>query len=120
MAKQGRIQRNERLKSVVSAQKAKRLGLKAKKKELTISYNKLLQSGTANAAEVIQKATKELLQVSFAFQKIKRDGSAVRIRNRCSLTGRPRGYLRLFGLSRVTAREVLSYGLGSGFKKASW
>ena len=53
-------------------------------------------------------------------QKLPRDSSKVRMRNRCKLTGRPRGYMRQFGLSRVTFREMASAGLIPGITKASW
>ena len=53
-------------------------------------------------------------------QKLPRDSSKVRLRNRCKLTGRPRGYMRQFGLSRVTFREMASAGLIPGITKASW
>ena len=53
-------------------------------------------------------------------QKLPRDSSATRLRNRCSITGRPRGYMRDFGLSRITFREMASKGLTPGVKKASW
>ena len=46
--------------------------------------------------------------------------SPVRLHNRCKLTGRPRGYMRQFGLSRVTFREMANQGLIPGVKKASW
>jgi len=44
----------------------------------------------------------------------------VRLHNRCKLTGRPRGYMRMFGISRITFREMASNGLIPGVKKASW
>jgi small subunit ribosomal protein S14 len=53
-------------------------------------------------------------------QKLPKDASPVRMHNRCKLTGRPKGYMRQFGLSRVTFREMASYGLIPGVKKASW
>ena len=53
-------------------------------------------------------------------QKLPKDASPVRMHNRCKLTGRPKGYMRQFGLSRVTFREMVSYGLIPGVKKASW
>ena len=53
-------------------------------------------------------------------QKLPRDSSKVRLHNRCKLTGRPRGYMRQFGLSRVTFREMASAGLIPGIAKASW
>jgi small subunit ribosomal protein S14 len=55
-----------------------------------------------------------------ALQKLPRNASPVRLHNRCKLTGRPRGYMRQFGLSRVTFREMANQGLIPGVKKASW
>ena len=55
-----------------------------------------------------------------ALQKLPKDSSKVRMRNRCKITGRPRGYMRQFGISRVTFREMASSGLIPGIKKASW
>lgn len=53
-------------------------------------------------------------------QKLPRNSSATRIHNRCSVTGRPKGYIRQFGISRITFREMASQGLIPGVKKASW
>ena len=55
-----------------------------------------------------------------ALQDIPKNASPVRLHNRCSLTGRPKGYMRLFGLSRIQFREMASKGLIPGVKKASW
>ena len=53
-------------------------------------------------------------------QKLPKNTSPVRQHNRCKLTGRPRGYMRQFGISRVTFREMANNGLIPGVKKASW
>ncbi len=53
-------------------------------------------------------------------QKLPRNASPIRMHNRCSLTGRPKGYMRQFGLSRITFREMALNGLIPGVKKASW
>lgn len=53
-------------------------------------------------------------------QKLPKNSSKVRLHNRCQLTGRPKGYIRQFGLSRNTFREMASKGLIPGVKKASW
>lgn len=53
-------------------------------------------------------------------QKLPRDASPSRYRNRCKLTGRPKGYMRQFGISRIQFREMASKGLIPGVKKASW
>lgn len=55
-----------------------------------------------------------------ALQKLPRNSSKVRVRNRCKLTGRPRGYMRDFGISRVTFREMAVFGLIPGVTKSSW
>ncbi|WP_320814585.1 30S ribosomal protein S14 [Flavobacterium sp.] len=55
-----------------------------------------------------------------ALQRLPKNASPVRLHNRCKLTGRPRGYMRQFGLSRVTFREMANQGLIPGVKKASW
>lgn len=55
-----------------------------------------------------------------ALQKLPRDSSPVRRRNRCALTGRPRGYYRRFGLGRNKLREATMQGDVPGLRKASW
>ena len=55
-----------------------------------------------------------------ALQKLPKNASPVRLHNRCKLTGRPKGYMRQFGISRVTFREMANFGLIPGVKKASW
>ena len=52
--------------------------------------------------------------------RLPRNSSPIRLHNRCKLTGRPKGYIRQFGLSRITFREMASQGLIPGIKKASW
>jgi small subunit ribosomal protein S14 len=55
-----------------------------------------------------------------ALDDLPRNGSKVRLKNRCQLTGRPRGYMRYFGVSRVTFRDMALAGKIPGVKKASW
>ena len=52
--------------------------------------------------------------------KLPKNSSKVRLHNRCKLTGRPRGYMRTFGVSRVTFREMVLFGLIPGLTKSSW
>jgi small subunit ribosomal protein S14 len=52
--------------------------------------------------------------------KLPKNSSPVRLHNRCSLTGRPKGYMRMFGISRIQFREMASNGLIPGIRKASW
>lgn len=56
----------------------------------------------------------------FALQKLPRDSSAARQRNRCAITGRPRGFYRKFGLGRNKLREAAMRGDVPGLRKASW
>lgn len=53
-------------------------------------------------------------------QKLPKNASPIRLHNRCSMTGRPRGFMRQFGISRIQFREMASKGLIPGIKKASW
>ena len=55
-----------------------------------------------------------------ALQKLPKNASPVRMHTRCKITGRPKGYMRQFGLSRVTFREMANQGLIPGVRKASW
>ena len=55
-----------------------------------------------------------------ALQKLPKNASPIRVHNRCKLTGRPKGYMRQFGISRVTFREMENQGLIPGVRKASW
>lgn len=55
-----------------------------------------------------------------ALQKLPRNSSPVRLKNRCEISGRTRGYLRIFGLSRIQFRELARDGKIPGVKKASW
>ena len=52
--------------------------------------------------------------------RLPRNSNPIRLHNRCLLTGRPKGYMRQFGISRITFREMASQGLIPGIKKASW
>jgi len=53
-------------------------------------------------------------------QKLPRNASPVRLHNRCKITGRPKGYMRQFGISRINFREMALNGLIPGVRKASW
>ena len=52
--------------------------------------------------------------------RLPRNSNPIRLHNRCKLTGRPRGYMRQFGVSRIVFREMASEGLIPGVRKASW
>jgi small subunit ribosomal protein S14 len=52
--------------------------------------------------------------------RLPRNSNPIRLHNRCKLTGRPKGYIRQFGISRITFREMAAAGMIPGIKKASW
>lgn len=66
------------------------------------------------------ESMEEKLQLHRKLQNLPRNSAPVRLRNRCSITGRPRGYFRDFGLSRHVLREYASQGLLPGVTKSSW
>lgn len=72
--------------------------------------------------EAIQSADsmEEKLTLHRKLQQLPRNSAPVRLRNRCSITGRPRGFFRDFGLSRHVLREYASQGLLPGVTKSSW
>ncbi len=96
----------------MKAREVKRAKLVAKyakrKEELKEQARQLAKEGES-AYEVYQK-----------LQKLPKNASIVRKHNRCSITGRPKGYMRQFGISRIQFREMASQGLIPGVKKASW
>ncbi len=76
-------------------------------------------------AEMVEKfaAKRAHLKENGDFQALARlpkNGSKVRLHNRCSITGRPKGYMRDFGISRIQFREMANAGLIPGVRKASW
>ncbi len=80
----------------------------------------LIDKYAAKRAE-LKKRVKEGDELAvIELQKLPRNSSYIRYRNRCKLSGRPRGYMRQFGISRINFREMASNGLIPGIKKASW
>ncbi|MBT3207216.1 MAG: 30S ribosomal protein S14 [Bacteroidetes bacterium] len=79
-----------------------------------VKRKKLVEKYAAKRAKL--KAEGDYIGLS----KLPKNSSAIRMHNRCTLTGRPKGYMRQFGLSRITFREMASAGLIPGIKKASW
>jgi small subunit ribosomal protein S14 len=96
-------------KESMKAREVKRAKLVAKYAEKRAALKKIVNSGDpVEAYEAAQK-----------LQAIPRNANPIRLHNRCKLTGRPKGYIRLFGLSRIQFREMASSGLIPGVKKAS-
>ena len=79
-----------------------------------IKREKLVEQYAAKRAQL--KAEGDYVGLS----RLPRNSNPVRMHNRCKLTGRPKGYIRQFGVSRITFREMAASGLIPGVKKASW
>jgi len=101
MAKKSLIKRNIRRIKLSSTYKIKRDKLKKIIKDPNIPFNERLLS-------------------QIKLSEMVKDASKVRVRNRCALTGRPRGNLRKFGISRIAVRELASWGQIPGLIKSSW
>ncbi|MDO5076323.1 30S ribosomal protein S14 [Corynebacterium sp.] len=101
MAKKSKIAKNEKRKEIVARYAARRNELKAIIKNPRTS-------------------DEDRLDAQFELNRQPRDASPVRVRNRDAADGRPRGYLRKFGLSRVRVREMAHRGELPGVRKSSW
>lgn len=101
MAKKSSIEKQKRRERLVKLKWEKRQELRAKSYDINLS-------------------DEDREQARIALNKMPRDSSPVRLRNRCQLTGRARGFLRKFKLSRLCFREMASNGLIPGVTKSSW
>jgi small subunit ribosomal protein S14 len=101
MAKISKVVKNNRRKKMVAQYADRRAGFKK------------IINNPASTPEEVDAAQAKL-------QQLPRDASPVRVRNRCSQSGRPRGYLRKFGISRVALRELALQGQIPGVVKSSW
>jgi small subunit ribosomal protein S14 len=101
MAKKSLITRNARRIKISSNSKIKRDKLKKIIKNSNLPFN-------------------ERLTAQIKLSEMVKDSSKVRVRNRCALTGRPRGNLRKFGVSRNVLRELAAWGQAPGLIKSSW
>jgi len=101
MAKKSKIVKNDRRKVLVERYAARRLELTAVIKNPETGYE-------------------EKREAYQALAKMPRDASATRYRNRCGVSGRPRGYFRKFGMSRIALRQLAHNGELPGVRKASW
>ena len=101
MAKKSSIEKNNRRRKMTKSQSGRRSRLKA------IAMDKTLPM-------------EERFAASLKLAALPRNGSATRIRNRCEVTGRPRGFYRKLKMSRIALRELGSKGLVPGLVKSSW
>ena len=97
-------------KESLKAREVKRAKLVAKYAEKRAALKKIVNTG--DPVEAYEAARK--------LQAIPRNANPIRLHNRCKITGRPKGYIRLFGISRIQFREMASSGLIPGVRKASW
>jgi len=93
---------------------------KQKKRELMVQLKWDKRQKLKAAIIDRNKSDEERLAAQLQLNKMPRNSSPVRLRNRCQLTGRARGYLRKFKLSRLCFREMANKGLIPGIIKASW
>lgn len=101
MASQCKVAKNERQEHLIQQYRERRAELKA------------IMADSTRSPEEREAATRTL-------RSLPRDSSPTRYRNRCNLTGRPRGYYRKFGLSRIALRDLALRGELPGIIKASW
>ena len=101
MAKLSMIQREKKRAKLIERDFEKREKFKAILKDPDASYE-------------------DKMEASLKMQKLPRDSSPCRRRNRCTITGRPHGFYRKFGLSRIKLRETMMRGDVPGLTKASW
>ena len=90
-----------------------------RRKKLSILH-KVKRQKFAETANDESLSFEERLMAQASLAKMPRDGAVVRYRNRCSLTSRPRGNFRKFGLSRIAIRELAAWGQIPGLVKSSW
>ncbi len=101
MAKKSMIARDKKRVALAAKYSVRRAELRARVKNIALSES-------------------ERMEAQIALQKLPRDSSPSRVRNRCRLTGRPRGYYRKFGLARNKLRVLMMRGEVPGVVKASW
>jgi small subunit ribosomal protein S14 len=101
MAKKSSVEKQKRREKAVKLGWNKRQELKSKIRDMNLSEEERAEAGVA-------------------LNKMKRDTSPIRLRNRCKLTGRARGFLRKFQVSRLAFREMALAGLIPGVTKSSW
>ena len=101
MAKKSTIEKNKNRTKMVASNASRRARLKA------LIYDRSVD-------------VEERFEASLKLAQLPRNGAKIRLRNRCGLTGRPRGYYRKFDLSRIALRELASQGMIPGMTKSSW
>jgi small subunit ribosomal protein S14 len=101
MAKKSAVEKNSRRKSLVESYASRRASLKALIKDRTLP-------------------AEERFQATIKLASLPRNSAQTRVRNRCEISGRPRGYYRKFRMSRIALREFSLLGMIPGMTKSSW
>lgn len=101
MAKKSKIAREAHLQELIDRYRARRAELRKRSKDPRLTLE-------------------ERMEARAQFTQLPRNSAGVRRKNRCSITGRPHGYIRRLGISRNMLRELAHQGLLPGVKKASW
>jgi small subunit ribosomal protein S14 len=101
MAKKSQILRDEKRKKLIKKYAEKRSELRKRLNDPEVSIE-------------------EKLEVQIAFAKLPRNSCPTRLKRRCLVTGRPRGYYRKFGISRIALRDLAHQGMLPGVRKSSW
>ena len=101
MAKKSQVLRDQGRQKLIAKHAAKRAELRKRLKDQNLSME-------------------EKLEVQEAFAKLPRNSCPTRLKRRCEVTGRPRGYYRKFGISRIALRDLALRGQLPGVRKASW
>ena len=101
-------------KESLKAREVKRARLAAKYAQKRAELKKIVNSG------VDEEKRAEAYEAAQQLQLLPKNSNPIRVHNRCKITGRPKGYMRQFGISRIQFREMASAGLIPGVKKASW
>lgn len=101
MAKKSAIEKNEKRRKLVAKYAGKRAALRAMAKDMSL-------------------APEERFKARLKLNELPKNGAETRLRNRCAVSGRPRGFYRKFGISRIALRELGSKGQMPGVVKSSW
>lgn len=100
---------------------AKTSKIEKMKRQMMLAAKYRVKREALKAAVIdVSRTMEERLEASRALAKLPRNSSPVRHRNRCKVSGRPRGYLRKFGMSRISLRDLAHEGKVPGVTKSSW
>jgi len=102
-------------KESMKAREVKRAKLVAKYAAKRAALKKIINAGNTS-----DEAAMEAYEAARKLQSLPNNSNPIRLHNRCKITGRPKGYIRQFGISRIQFREMASQGLIPGVTKASW